>query len=138
MKPLFLSIRVLFLVAGFVAAVQAAEPTGPGSPGTPAGNVLVPEGVAPAEVQKAILLAGTGRGWMVRSKEDGEVVLFLEQGGWRSTLTLSYDAREVRIFSNSAKLNRKGVPKKYAIPENWVKFLKQDITKHLGTAAFGA
>ena len=102
-----------------------------------AGTVAVPEGVTGEQVQKAIVMAGTGRGWTVRDKADGKVVLFLEHGGWRSVLTLTYDAKEISISSNSDKLDRHGNPKKHAVPRSWVHFLQQDITRNLGSAAGG-
>ena len=103
----------------------------------PAGTIAVPEGVSAENVQKAIVLAGSGRGWTVKSKVDGKVVLFLEHGGWRSVLTLTYDTKEISISSNSDKLDRHGNPKKHAVPASWVHFLKQDITRNLGASAYG-
>lgn len=134
MNPPLRIVALLFCVLGCLAVARAAEPVGIGEQ---AATLPVPENLPAATVQKAILLAGTGRGWTVTSRDDEQVVLFLEHGGWRSTLTVKYNSRQVTIYSNSAKLDRKGRPKKFAIPENWVKFLKQDITKHLGAAAFG-
>ena len=128
--------RFLLLFSILLSFSHAAPETT--SAGQPAGTIVVPNGVKVQDVQQAILLAGSGRGWAVKAKEDNKVVLFLEQGGWRSTLTLTFDAKEIQIMSDSGKPDRKGVIKKPAIPESWVKFLKQDITKHLGTKAFGS
>ncbi len=127
--------RVWVVIFGITTLAMAVEM--PAGPGQPAGMVVVPEGVDGAAVQKAILLAGAGRGWTVKTRSDGQVVLFLEHGGWRATLTLDYDTHQVSIRSNSAKLDRKGNPKKIAIPETWVNFLRQDITKNLGQTAYG-
>lgn len=127
LTPVLLVFSVLL---SFVRAADAADP------GLPAGSVIVPEGVKASAIQQSILLAGTGRGWNVKERANGRVVLFLEQSGWRSTLTLTYDDKEIKIFSNSGKPDRTGVIKKQAIP-SWVNYLKQDITKHLGQYAFG-
>lgn len=101
-----------------------------------AGTIIIPDGVKDEAVQKAIVVSGIGRGWQVRAKEDGKVVLFLEHGGWRSVLTFVYEKRLIAISSNSDKLDRHGNPKKHAVPEGWVKFLKQDISARLSSAAF--
>jgi hypothetical protein len=71
----------------------------------------------------------------VKEKAKEHVVLFLEQGGWRSLLTLSFDNKEIKIASNSGKPDKSGVIKKQAIP-SWLNFLKQDITKQMGAKAF--
>ncbi len=126
--------RLLILFLALLAGVQAAsEKT---DPGALAGTIVVPSGLKVADVQKAIISGTSARGWALKAKENGRVVLFLEQGGWRSTMTLTYDNKEIKIFSNSGKPDKNGDIKKPAIPESWVKYMKQDITKQLGLAAF--
>ena len=125
--------RFLLLFSGLCSFALAADPVSDG--GLHAGTVIVPEGLKSADVQQAILLAGSGRGWTVKDRADGKVVLFLEQGGWRSTLTLTYDTKEIQIASNSGKVDKAGTIKKQELP-SWLRYLKQDITKHLGTKAF--
>lgn len=124
---------VFALVTG---AARSATAPAQSEHGLVAGTVIVPEGLKKEDVQQAILLAATGRGWAVRERTDDRVVLFLEQGNWRSTLTLTYDAKEVQIYSNSGKPDKTGGIKKQAIPEGWVKFLKTDISKNLGQKAY--
>lgn len=46
-----------------------------------AANVPVPDGLAAPTMRKAILLAGTGRGWAVLAKCDAQWALLLEHGG---------------------------------------------------------
>lgn len=136
MKMLLQLSRCFVLLSALFTFAQAADEK-PEAIGLPAGTVIVPDGLKAADVQQSILLAGTGRGWTVKDRADGKVVLFLEQGGWRSQLTLTYDTKEIQIVSNSGKTDRNGVIKKPAIPESWVKYLKQDLNKHLGAKAFG-
>jgi hypothetical protein len=132
MKSL-LQLGRLVLCLGCCAAWARATDVPPSEPvRVLAATVAIPEGVPADAVQEAIVRADAGRAWTIKEKGDGRVVLFLAHGGWRSTLTLEYDAREVKVFSNSAKLDRKGRPKKYAVPERWVNYLKLDLTKHLG------
>ncbi|MDP3070601.1 MAG: hypothetical protein Q8N18_09945 [Opitutaceae bacterium] len=123
--------RLLILLVALFSAAHAAT-----DPGTLAGTINVPDGLKTADFQKAIITGTSARGWALKAKENGRIVLFLEQGGWRSTMTLTYDAKEVKIFSNSGKPDKKGEIKKPAIPESWVKYMKQDITKQLGLLAF--
>lgn len=108
----------------FLAAVARADEPDYGSP---AGTVIVPDGLKSEEVQRCILEAGAGRGWTIRKKDDEKVVLFLEQGRWVSNLTLTYTTKEIQIFSKST---RSGKPK---LPEDWIKFLKKDISVKLNT-----
>jgi hypothetical protein len=123
--------RLLLLFAALFSFVRAADDFG-----TLAGTVTVPDGVKVADVQKAIITGTSARGWALKDKTNGRIVLFLEQGGWRSTMTLVYDAKEVKIYSNSGKPDKAGVIKKPAVPDSWVKYMKQDIAKQLGLAAF--
>lgn len=126
LTPIVLFISVLF---SFANAAETANAS------LPAGSVIVPDGLSASDVQQCILIAGTGRGWTVKEKAKDHVVLFLEQGGWRSLLTLSFDNKEIKISSNSGKPDKSGVIKKQAIP-SWLNFLKQDITKQMGAKAF--
>ena len=134
MKTLLQLSRFMLLLSALFCGARAAD-TNP-LEGQPAGTVIVPDGLKAADVQQAILLAGTGRGWTAKERSDGKVVLYLEQSGWRSTLTLTYDTKEIQITSVSGKIDKKtGAIKKLELP-SWVRYLKQDITKNLGMKAF--
>ena len=124
--------RLLLFLVALISSVRAADDFGP-----LAGTVTVPDGLKISDVQQAIITGVSARGWALKDKASGRLVLFLEQGGWRSTMTLTYDTKEVKIYStNSGKPDKTGVIKKQAIPESWVKYMKQDITKNLGLKAF--
>jgi hypothetical protein len=107
-------------------AVAAAET----SDGQLAGTVIVPDGLKAAEVQRSILEAATNRGWTIKSKDDGKISIFLENGRWIALLHLVYDTKEVQIHSKST---RNG---KAALPEDWIKYIKQDLTKSMNAKAF--
>ena len=126
LAPLVVFVSLLFSFAQAAATAEAS---------LPAGSIIVPDGLSASDVQQCILLAGSGRGWAVKEKTNDHVALFLEQGGWRSLLTLSFDNKEIKITSNSGKPDKTGVIKKQALP-SWLSFLKQDITKQMGTKAF--
>ena len=124
--------RLLLLLVALFSSVRAADDFGP-----LAGTITVPDGLKVADVQQAIITGVSARGWALKDKASGKLVLFLEQGGWRSKMTLTYDTKEVKIYStDSGKPDKSGVIKKQAIPESWVKYMKQDITKNLGLKAF--
>ncbi len=92
--------------------------------------VPVPEGLKASDVQRSILEAATNRGWAIKSRDDGKVTIFLENGRWIAALALVYDENEVRIYSKST---RNGKP---SLPEDWIKYIKQDLTKSLNTKAY--
>ena len=124
--------RLLLFLVALISSVRAADDFGP-----LAGTVTVPDGLKVSDVQQAIITGVSARGWALKDKASGKLVLFLEQSGWRSKMTLTYDTKEVKIYStDSGKPDKSGVIKKQAIPESWVKYMKQDITRNLGLKAF--
>lgn len=126
MKNASLFLRLFSLVfLIFSSGLKAAE----AKPeyGAPVGTIIVPEGLKSSEVQRAILEAGAGRGWTIKNKDDEKVVLFLEKSRWVSLLTLAYDKKEIQIYSKSTRSGKERVP------EDWVKYLKQDISIKLNT-----
>ena len=126
--------RFMLLFAALLSFARAADTAT--EPGLPGGTIIVPDGLSSADVQQAILLAGSGRGWTAKERADGKVVLILEQSGWRSKMTLTYDTKEIQITSNSGKVDKKtGAIRKQELP-SWLKFLKQDISRNLGQKAF--
>jgi hypothetical protein len=112
------------VVSPFVPAAVAAE----ASEGQPAGTVIVPDGLKASDVQHSILEAAIGRNWTVKSKDDGRVKIFQENGRWVSLLTLVYDTKEVQIYSSSTRSGKPAVP-------DWIKYLKQDLTKSMNAKA---
>jgi hypothetical protein len=124
-----------FATFAFAASLFASLPVfaenAPAPDGEYAAAIQPPAEVSADALHQAIVTAAKGRGWTIKSDDTGRMVLFLEQNGWRSTLTLVYSAKEISIYSNSDKLDKMGKPKKHAIP-SWVKYLKQDIRRNLG------
>jgi hypothetical protein len=124
MKKLTFLLGLALLAIGFGPSLLAEEDYG-----QPAATVIVPAGLTEQEIQRGILEAGAGRGWTIRKKEDGKVVLFLEKRGWTSNLTFTYTKEEVQVFSKSV---RKG---KSELPKAWIENLKEDLTKILNSKA---
>jgi hypothetical protein len=122
MKSMLHSFRFVLIALLFsgAAALRAADVT---SYGMTAGAVSLPDGLTAAEVQKVILESAIGRGWNIVSKDNEKVVVKLDQEKWSAMLTLIYTAHDVQVYSNST---RSGKPK---LPETWIRFLKQDISK---------
>ena len=119
----------LLCLAFFSATYAVAADEDTTDYGTPAGTIIVPDGLSASEVQRCLLEAAAGRGWTIRAKDDEKVVVFLEDNRWVANLTLRYDTEQVEIFSKSL---RSGKPK---LPENWIKFLKKDASIKLNTLA---
>lgn len=108
------------VLLAFGLSARAAQPQ---NLGTPVGSIPVPGNLTTKEVQEALIKAADGRKWTLVSRDDESVVVRLDQGHWSARVAMLYTAREVQLFSNST---RKGKPK---IPENWLKFLKEDATR---------
>jgi hypothetical protein len=128
MNTMLRSFRFLLIALLFSGAVasRAADNSAYGMAG---GSITLDEGLSASEVKKVILEAAVGRGWNIVSQDDSKVVVKLVQEKWSATLTLLYTARDVQFYSDST---RNGKPK---LPENWIRFLKQDIKAKAGLLA---
>ena len=118
-----------FAIAVFLAFGVTANAAQPQNFGTPVGSLPVPGNLTAKEVQAALIKAADGRKWTLVSRDDESVIVRLDQGNWSARVAMLYNTREVQLFSNST---RKGKPK---IPENWLKFLKEDATRILTSTA---
>lgn len=126
-----LAALALILVQPLSAAKAKEVSAADSSDGQLAGTVVVPDGLKASEVQRSILEAATGRGWTIKSKgDDGKVALFLENGRWVALLHLVYDTKEIQIYSKSTRNGKPG------LPEDWIKYIKQDVTKSMNAKAF--
>ena len=130
----FLSLALLAtacvsLVPGASAKDKPAPPAET-AVGQSAGTVVVPDGLKASDVQRSILEAATGRGWTIKSKDDGKITIVLDNGRWSPLLNLTYDAKEVQIYSKSTRSGKPG------LPEDWIKYIKQDVTKSPNAKAF--
>ncbi len=91
--------RLLLLLVAVVSSMHAAEDFGP-----LAGTVTFSVGLKICDVQKTIITGVSDRGRALKDKTNGKFVLFSKQGSWRSTMTIIYNTKEVKIFSiNSGK-----------------------------------
>jgi len=119
----------LYLFAGFVAFGVAARADQKSDYGVIAGAISVPAGLTANEVQDALTKAADGRGWTLVSRDDEKVIVRLEKNDWVARITMVYNTTEVQFYSVAA---RKGKPK---LPEGWIKYLKEDASRIMGTAA---
>lgn len=128
MKKVSVWLSLLLSVSFFLSPLLRADDKA--DYGTVAGSVIVPEKLSAKDIERAVIEAGAGRGWTVKSHDEEKVVLFLDKSDWVSTITVVYNTKEVDLYSKST---RKGVPK---VPTSWIKYLKQDIgAKLAGIAA---
>lgn len=119
----------LCLFAGLVAFAVSARAEENSNYGTIAGVISVPAGLTASEVQDALMKAADGRGWTLVSRDGEKVIVRLEKNDWVARITMLYNTTEVQFFSIAA---RKGKPK---LPEGWIKYLKEDASRLMGTAA---
>jgi hypothetical protein len=122
----FFWLCLLTAFVGFGVTGRADEKT---DYGLVAGAIAVPSGLTAKEVQDSLMKAAEGRGWTLVSRDDEKVVVRLEKGDWVARITLLYNTTEVQFFSVASK---KGKPK---LPEGWIKYLKEDASRIMGTAA---
>jgi len=136
MKSLLPSASLRFLTAllcGLVLGAALARAGDP--PGALVQTLAVPAGLRTSEVRRIIERSAIERGWTV-VKADGErVSLKLVDRGYEGNLALEYNPSEIRIFSDSFRIDRAGQRTKPAVPASWIKFLAKDLQKDLGLAA---
>lgn len=125
--------RSLFAVVlglAFCAASQASAAAE--GPGTPAGSVAVPNGLSKSEVKETIIMTLAGRGWAIQEKTDEKVVGYLKHRANEATVTLVYDDKTVELFCVGYEINKKtGERKKPELPNGWLNFIRNDLTKKL-------
>lgn len=119
----------VFSLAFFFFAAGARAVEGKPEYGSPAGTIVVADGLNQKDVQRGIMEAGAARDFIIKTREDERVVLYKEDGAWTMVLTFVFDTKEIQIFSKTV---RDGQPK---LPERDIKRLKADISKKLNTLA---
>jgi hypothetical protein len=120
----------LLLALGLLASFALAA-THAAARGDNMGSVPVPTGLDAAIVKAVVIETFHGRGWIVRSATDTEVVAHLARRGHDSTLTMVYDTERVIFYSDSWKTDKKGQRLKRDHPDGWIKNLKSDLPKRL-------
>ena len=136
MKSLLPSASLRFLTAllcGLVLGAALARAGDP--PGALVQTLAVPAGLRTSEVRRIIERSAIERGWTVVKADGDRVNLKLVDRGYEGNLALDYSPTEIRIVSDSFRIDRAGQRTKPAIPASWFKFLAKDLQKDLGLAA---
>jgi hypothetical protein len=85
-----------------------------------------------AVVEQAIIKAATKRGWTISMPEQGVVQAKLMHRKHDSTLQFKYDARSIRIYSQSYRVDTYGKRLRRDEPDGWIRNLHRDILQMLG------
>jgi len=129
------SLRCAFLATTFVVslfAMTVRAAAADDDAGQSAGYVVVPSGTTVTEVQDAIVMALSGRGWGIKSNAGDRVVGYLKHRSNEAQLTLVYSTSKIDIFCLGWEINKNtGARGKPEIPKGWIKNLQSDITKTL-------
>ncbi len=128
MNKIITWVTFLLLLTTNLAPALRADDSKVAEYGTPAGTIAVPDGLDRADVRHAIVEGSSVRGWLVKSQDDGKIVVTYQKSSWIAKLTLIYDRAQIDFYSDST---RNGKPK---LPKSWIDNLKDDITQKLRAA----
>lgn len=130
-RSIYTLFSALVILAGAHLAQAANEPT------NLVATVDVPEGLSLEDISEVIVKKAIARQWLIKDKSDDTVIINLVHRGWDSTLTLVYDQKQVKIYSDSWVLDKKGNKKKRKEPAGWIKNIKNDVAVGLSEKRFG-
>lgn len=119
------------LLAGLALAPVAASARGDN-----VGSVPVPSGLDAAAVKSVVIETFQSRGWAVQSATDTEVVAHLVHRRYDATLTMVYDTSNITLYSDSWKIDKQGRRLKREHPAGWIRNLKSDLPKRLGSRLY--
>ncbi len=129
------TLRCTFAVAAFALSLCAASPGRAADDdelGSPAGTVAVPDGLLPNEVQDAMVLTLSNRGWEIKDKAEARVVGYLKKRSNEATVTLIYRASKIEVYCAGWEIDKNtGQHKKPEQPAGWLKNIRNDLTKNL-------
>lgn len=137
MKPAASSLRRILVLLSLVVGLGLASQTYAADEkpaGEPAGWVAIPDGYKKADVQQAITDVLAKRGWQIKETTDGKVVGYYRHHRNEATLTLLYDDKQITLVCEGYRIDRKtGERQKPQQPESWLKYVRQDLGKMLGS-----
>ena len=88
------------------------------------------------QIKKAILLAGNGRGWLMKETTDGQIEAVLNIRSHQAIARIDYNVQSYSITyvdSTNLKANTGQIHKNY---NKWINNLNSDIKKYLQQYAF--
>lgn len=96
------------------------------------GTITVPAGAKLDKVAMAVRSAFLGRKWGILRDESGVIIGHLKHRKWDATLTVEFDEKQIKIYSDSWEVTDRGVRIKPDLNEGWLKNIKNDISIGLG------
>lgn len=117
----FLTFVALLFLAALPLSAEEKEPAG-----HLYSTIDVDEKATDEIVKKAIVKAAIGRRWNIVSDEEW-IAINLTHRGYDSTLTFVYEEGEIKIYSDSYAVNKRGERKKRKDPKGWIGNLEKDI-----------
>jgi len=130
------TLSLLLALASFaLAATLSRADTAP--TGAFAFSVDVPAGKLSAEELRAVVLKATiNRGWTVKEDSTEKVVVYLNHRKNEATVTFVLSDKAIQAYCEGYATNGSGVRKGPEQPTRWLNYLKEDLIKDVGTAAY--
>lgn len=116
---------VKYLHEDFVADLDKAAI--PGLAGDLVWIVDVPGGLSAPGVHNIVKAAVIAREYSIKEDKPDHLVFSLTRHDHEANLAVVFDAKSVRIYSDSYELDDSGARKEKEVPDDWVKNLRQDF-----------
>jgi hypothetical protein len=129
-----MNFRHLLSIAGFVALSLVPSLRAADVAGDLVLTVDVPGGLGGAAVHDAVKAAAVGREYTIKEDKPDRITFSQMHHGQNVTFTAVFDAKTVKLYSDTYELDGSGARTKEAPPEKWVKFLHEDLTENLDKA----
>jgi hypothetical protein len=130
-----MNFRRLLSVAGLVALAFVPVLRAVDAAGDLVFTIDVPGGLIISGVHDAVKAAALGRGYTIKEDKPDDLGFTLTHRKYEANFTAVFDARTVRLYSDSYEIDGAGARTEKARPELWVKFLREDFIADLDKAA---
>jgi hypothetical protein len=116
---------VKYLHEDFVAGLDKAAVSG--LVGDLVWIVDVPGGLGAPGVHDIVKAAVIGREYTIKQDKPDHLIFNLTRHGHEANLAVVFDAKSVRLYSDSYELDDAGARKEKEVPDDWAKNLRQDF-----------
>ncbi|HEV8074049.1 MAG TPA: hypothetical protein VGP21_07940 [Opitutaceae bacterium] len=99
--------------------------------GDPVLTVNVPDGLSASDVHDVVKATAIGREYTIKGDKPDHLVFSLIHHSHEANFTAVFDAKSVRLYSDSYELDSSGARKDKEVPDNWVENLRQDFMENL-------
>jgi hypothetical protein len=99
--------------------------------------VNVPGGLSAPGVRDIVKAAVVAREYSIKEDKPDHLIFNLTRPGHEANLAVVFDAKSVRLYSDSYELDGSGARKKKEVPHDWVKNLRQDFAAGFDKKAEG-